>query len=63
MKAGGLGEVRLWKAEKIEAVEMEGEGNVMPSLTCSIAYLQESANLDIFNQANENTSTEYRMYK
>jgi hypothetical protein len=29
VKAGGLGEVRIGKAEKIEAVEMEGEGNYM----------------------------------
>jgi hypothetical protein len=27
VKAGWLGEVRIRKAEKVEAVEMEGEGN------------------------------------
>jgi hypothetical protein len=31
MKAGRLGEVRIGKAEKVEAVEME-EGNYMISL-------------------------------
>jgi hypothetical protein len=32
VKAGGLREVRIRKEEKIEAVEMEGEGNYLVSL-------------------------------
>jgi hypothetical protein len=60
MKTGGLGEVRIGKAEKIEAVEMEGEGNMI-SLMWSKVYYQCLTNLGIFHQPNENISIKYRM--